>query len=138
MQLLAKTPDRFGSVAARLTQNTCPTGSGQERPTGCDFRTSAFIETEYVVRLGLEPSNTCCHGHWVIEESEAVPMGRQGDPMYTVDPNVTGPLTFAELRVNFTALERPQFRANASLREKSDRASSPRTGGPGRVSTRKL
>ncbi len=41
------------------------------------------------------------------QQQEAVPMGQPGDPMYTVDPNMTGPLTFAELRVNFTALERP-------------------------------
>lgn len=34
-------------------------------------------------------------------------MGQPGDPMFTVDPSATGPLTFAELRVNFTALDRP-------------------------------
>ncbi len=34
-------------------------------------------------------------------------MGQPGAPMYTVDPDATGLLTFAELSVNFTALERP-------------------------------
>lgn len=34
-------------------------------------------------------------------------MGQPGDPLYTVDPNATGLLTFAELRVNFAALEEP-------------------------------
>ena len=41
------------------------------------------------------------------EQQQSVPMGQPGDPMYTVDPNAAGPLTFAELRVNFTALDRP-------------------------------
>ncbi|MDJ0918089.1 MAG: hypothetical protein QNJ05_10010 [Woeseiaceae bacterium] len=41
------------------------------------------------------------------EREEPVPMGQPGDPMYTVDPDATGPLTFAELRVNFTALDEP-------------------------------
>lgn len=34
-------------------------------------------------------------------------MGQPGSPLYTVDPNATGPLTFAELRVNFSALDDP-------------------------------
>ena len=34
-------------------------------------------------------------------------MGQSGDPMFTVDPGATGPLTFAELRVNFMVLNRP-------------------------------
>ena len=41
------------------------------------------------------------------EQDEPVPMGKPGDPMYTVDYDATGPLTFAELRVNFTALDEP-------------------------------
>lgn len=41
------------------------------------------------------------------ERQESVPMGQPGDPLYTVDPEMTGPLTFAELRVNFTALDQP-------------------------------
>ena len=41
------------------------------------------------------------------EQEEPVPMGTPGDPMYIVDPNATGPLTFAELRVNFTTLDEP-------------------------------
>lgn len=41
------------------------------------------------------------------EQGEPVPMGTPGDPMYTVDPDATGPLTFGELRVNFTALDEP-------------------------------
>lgn len=40
-------------------------------------------------------------------QEEPVPMGQPGDPMYTVDPHATGPLTFAELRLNFTALDHP-------------------------------
>ncbi len=41
------------------------------------------------------------------EKEEAVPMGQPGEPLYTVDPNATGPLTFAELRINFSALDDP-------------------------------
>ncbi len=41
------------------------------------------------------------------EQQGAVPAGQPRDPMYTVDPNATGPLTFAELRVNFAALDHP-------------------------------
>jgi hypothetical protein len=41
------------------------------------------------------------------EPQEPVPEGRSGDPLYTVDFNATGPLTFTELRVNFTALDQP-------------------------------
>ena len=41
------------------------------------------------------------------QQLEPVPPGKPGDPMYTVDPDATGPLTFAELRVNFAALDRP-------------------------------
>ena len=41
------------------------------------------------------------------EQAEPVPMGQPGDPMYTVDLGATGPLTFAELKVNFGALDEP-------------------------------
>ena len=34
-------------------------------------------------------------------------MGNPGDPIYRVDPRATGPLTFAELRINFRALDEP-------------------------------
>ena len=41
------------------------------------------------------------------EQEGSVPIGQPGEPLYTVDPNATGPLTFAELRVNFSALDDP-------------------------------
>ena len=41
------------------------------------------------------------------EQEEPVPMGQPGDPMYTVNPDASGPLTFTELRVNFTAIDEP-------------------------------
>ena len=41
------------------------------------------------------------------EKEESVPIGQPGEPLYTVDPNATGPLTFAELRINFSALDDP-------------------------------
>jgi hypothetical protein len=41
------------------------------------------------------------------ERHEPIPVGKPGDPLYTVDFNAIGPLTFAELRMNLTALERP-------------------------------
>ncbi len=40
-------------------------------------------------------------------EKESVPMGEPGAPMYVVDADATGPLTFAELQVNFAALDYP-------------------------------
>lgn len=41
------------------------------------------------------------------EQQDPVPVGTPGDPMYTVDPDATGSLTFEELRVNFAALDDP-------------------------------
>ena len=41
------------------------------------------------------------------DQGEPVPVGQPGDPMYTIDHDATGPLTFAELRVNFAALDEP-------------------------------
>lgn len=34
-------------------------------------------------------------------------MGEPGAPMFTVDADAKGPLTFDELRINFTALDEP-------------------------------
>ncbi len=34
-------------------------------------------------------------------------MGEPGAPLYTVDPDASGPLTFLELRMNFSALDDP-------------------------------
>ena len=39
------------------------------------------------------------------ERQEPVPIGQPGEPLYVIDPDATGPLTFPELRVNFTALD---------------------------------
>ena len=41
------------------------------------------------------------------EKEEPVPEGPAGEPLFTIDPDATGPLTFEELRMNFAALENP-------------------------------
>ena len=56
----------------------------------------------FLVWIGLVPLLLAA-----CEKEEPVPMGQPGTPLYTVDPNATGPLTFAELRINFTALDDP-------------------------------
>ena len=38
---------------------------------------------------------------------DPVPMGNPDDPLFSVDADATGPLTFAELRMNFAELDEP-------------------------------
>lgn len=66
------------------------------------------------------------------EEQEPIPPGQPGDPMYTVDSSATGPLTFPELRLNFTALDRPTSERERRCVKKAIERRSQELGDPAR------